>query len=110
MDKRTNKNIIEFISSVTRENPRILKAYLFGSYARKLNNPDSDIDIALVVRELKDDEIFDLQVQILLFASRFDSRIEPHLISNKDMEAKNPLAMEILKTGIEITPRSLDIV
>jgi len=109
MDKRTNKNIIDFVSSIAKDNPRILKVFLFGSYARQLNKPDSDIDIALVVKNLTDDEIFDLQVQLLLLASKFDSRIEPHLISNKDLETNNPFVLEILKTGIEINPRTSNI-
>ena len=106
MDKKTNQNIIEFISFIAKENPRILKAFLFGSYARNLNKPNSDIDIAIVVKDLSDNEIFDLQVQLLLLASKYDSRIEPHIISNKDLETNNPFVFEILKTGIEINPRT----
>jgi len=109
MDKKTNQNIIEFISFIAKENPRILKAFLFGSYARNLNKPNSDIDIAIVVKDLSDDEIFDLQVQLLLLASKYDSRIEPHIISNKDLETNNPFVFEILKTGIEINPRTPNI-
>ena len=105
MDKRTNKNIKDFISTITKNNPRILKAYLFGSYARKLNKPDSDIDIALIVKDLTDEEKFDLQVQLLLLASEYDSRIEPHLVSDKDLGTENPFILEILKTGIEIKPQ-----
>jgi len=109
MDKKTNQNIIEFISFIAKENPRILKAFLFGSYARNLNKPNSDIDIAIVVKDLSDNEIFDLQVQLLLLASKYDSRIEPHIISNKDLETNNPFVFEILKTGIEINPRTSNI-
>jgi predicted nucleotidyltransferase len=105
MDKKTNQNIIDFISFLAKENPRIVKAFLFGSYARNLNKPDSDIDIALVVKDLSDDEVFDLQVQLLLMASKYDSRIEPHVFSNNDLETNNPFVFEIIKTGIEINPQ-----
>ena len=105
MDRKTNQNIIDFISFLAKENPRIVKAFLFGSYARNLNKPDSDIDIALVVKDLSDDEVFDLQVQLLLMASKYDSRIEPHVISNNDLETNNPFVFEIIKTGIEINPQ-----
>jgi len=40
--------------------------------------------------------------QLLLIASKYDTRIEPHPISNKDFNSKNPFAYEIKKTGIEI--------
>jgi len=102
MDNRTDRNIIDFILSSAKNDKRVLKAYLFGSYARKTDKPDSDIDIALVIDNLDDDEKFDFQVQLLLLASKFDTRIEPHPISNKDLETNNPFVVEILKTGIEI--------
>ena len=56
MDKETNQNIIKFISSVAVSYPQFVKAYLFGSFARHLNHPDSDIDIALVFESLADEE------------------------------------------------------
>lgn len=104
MNKRTNKSISDFIASIAKQDSRLLKAYLFGSYARKVNNPESDIDIALVIKNLSDDEKFDLQVQLMLLASRFDTRIEPHPLSSVDFDSGNPFVSEIKKTGIEIKP------
>lgn len=106
MDKRTNKNISDYIASIAKQNSRLLKAYLFGSYARQLDKPESDIDIALVIENLDDDERFDLQVQLMLLAARFDSRIEPHPVSSNDFDSSNPFIVEIKKTGIEIEPRT----
>ena len=102
MDKRTDKIIRDYISSVATFNSRLEKAYLFGSYAKHSERPDSDIDIALVIRDLKDEERFDLQVQLMLLASDFDMRIEPHPISNSDFNSEFPFVAEIKKTGIEI--------
>ena len=102
MDKKTIKKINEFVRSVSDINPGFKKAYLFGSFARKSNNPDSDIDIALIIDDLKDDDRFDSQVQLILIASKIDSRIEPHPISSNDLSANNPFWEEIEKTGIEI--------
>ena len=76
---------------------------MFGSYARKTDNPTSDIDIALVIDNLKDDEKFDLQVKLILLASKFESRIEPHPISKEDFYSSNPFIAEIKRSGIEIT-------
>lgn len=106
MDKSTNKNISDYIASIAEQNPRLIKAYLFGSYARQLNKPESDIDVALVIENLNDDEKFDLQVQFMLLATRFDSRIEPHPVSSNDFDSSNPFIAEIKKTGIEIEPRT----
>ena len=108
MDKKTDRNIIDFISFVMKDDPRITRIFLFGSYARDLNRPDSDIDIAFIVKDLSDEEIFDYQVKYLVIASRYDTRIEPHFLSNNDLKS-NPFAIEVLKTGIDITPKTSDL-
>lgn len=106
MDKRTNKIISDYIASVAKQNTHLEKAYLFGSYAKLTNSIDSDIDIALIIDDLNDDEKFDLQVQLMLLASNFDMRIEPHPISRKDFNSGNPFVDEIKRTGIEIEPQT----
>lgn len=106
MDIRTNKVIGQYIASVAAQNKGLSKAYLFGSYAKETDKPDSDIDLALIIDNLKDDEQFDIQVQLMLLAADFDIRIEPHPISKKDFNYNNPLAAEILRTGIEIEPKT----
>ena len=106
MDKGTNKVISDYIASVAKQNTQLVNAYLFGSYAKQTNRMDSDIDVALIIDNLNDDERFDLQVQLMLLASNFDMRIEPHPISKKDFNSQNPFAAEIKKTGIEIEPRT----
>jgi predicted nucleotidyltransferase len=104
MDTETNRRIGDFISSVAGMNPRLIKAYVFGSYAKHLDRPDSDIDIAFIIDRLGDDEKFDLQVQLLLLAAKYDARIEPHPISKDDIHSNSPFANEIVRTGIEIEP------
>lgn len=106
MDKGTNKIISDYIASIAKLNTHLVKAYLFGSYAKRDDRIDSDIDIALIIDNLKDDEKFDLQVQLMLLASNFDIRIEPHPISYKDFNSGSPFAHEIKRTGIEIEPRT----
>ena len=108
MDNRTNKIIIDFISTVAEQNPDFVTAYLFGSYASDKEQPESDIDIAIIIDKLKDEEKFDVQVQLILLAAQIDSRIEPHPISIDDINSGNPFAFEIKRTGIEIKPRTHD--
>lgn len=103
MDKRTDKNINDFILAVANRTPNYVTAYLFGSYAKGTQTEDSDIDLALVIDKLHDDKRFDLQIQLMLLASEFDLRIEPHPISSEDFDSWSPFAAEIKKTGIEIT-------
>ena len=106
MDTKTNKIISDYISAVAEKNANLVKAYLFGSYASQNNRKDSDIDLALIIDHLEDKERFDLQVRLMLLAVDFVLRIEPHPIPEKDFHFNNPFVAEILKTGIEIEPKS----
>jgi len=103
MDKTTDIKVREFILEAGKQNPELVKAYLFGSYTRNTNFKfESDIDIALILNNLNDVDKFDMQVKLMMLALKFDSRIEPHPISEKDMNTNNPFTAEIKKTGIEI--------
>lgn len=108
MDKRTNKSISDFVSKVAEHFNMFDKAYLFGSFAKQNNKSDSDIDIALIITNLEDDNKFDVQVQLMMLAAEFDLRIEPHPISTNDFDSGNPFAMEIKKTGIRIEEGALN--
>jgi predicted nucleotidyltransferase len=102
MDKKTDTIIRQYILTVANQTPGFVTAYLFGSYAKNNQKPESDIDIALIIDDLKDSDKFDMQVQLMLLASKFDSRIEPHPLSKQDLISDNPFVHEIKKTGIEI--------
>jgi uncharacterized protein len=102
MDKRTDSIIRQYISSVANQTPGFVTAYLFGSFAKNNQRPESDIDIALIIDNLRDSDKFDIQVQLMLLAAKFDSRIEPHPLSRQDFLSDNPFVYEIMKTGIEI--------
>ncbi len=109
MDKSINEAINSFILKAAELNPKLITAYLFGSFAKDKDSINSDIDIALVIDDLKDDDRFDLQVKLMLLASQFDSRIEPHPLSGNDFFSGNPFTTEIKRTGIEIKPQNLTI-
>ena len=102
MDKKSDNTIKQFVLKVANQTPGFVTAYLFGSYAKNNQHTDSDIDIALVIAGLKDSEKFDTQVNLLVLASQFDSRIEPHPLSLHDFNAENPFVHQIKTTGIEI--------
>lgn len=102
MDKKTINIIKDYLASLRKYKIFVEKAYLFGSYAKKRFDNNSDIDIALILKSFPDDKKFDIQVQLLLIASEFDTRIEPHPFSSKDFNHYNPFASEIIKSGFEI--------
>lgn len=102
MDKETDNIIKQYISSVANQTPGFVTAYLFGSFAKNNQRAESDIDIAVIIDNLMDSEKFNIQVQLMLLASKFDSRIEPHPLSKQDFISDNPFVHEIKKTGIEL--------
>lgn len=101
MDKETAINTAKnYISYLRQNNFDIIKAVIFGSYAKGNFNNDSDIDLALVFRNLEDK--FNTQVSLISLTYKFDTRIEPHPIDVIDYNKNNPFAYEIIKNGIEI--------
>lgn len=102
MDKRTVLNIAqEYLNSVS-EKYVIEKAFLFGSFA--INKEKRDSDIAIVFVNIPD--FFTVQLDLMKLRRKIDLRIETHLFSIEDFNENNPLAFEIIKTGIELKIKS----
>lgn len=89
-----------YLKAVPRDKYDLSKAYLFGSYARNNQHEESDIDLALVIRNLSDP--FGAQVELMQLRREFDLRIEPHPFLESDFSLLNPLVSEILQYGQEI--------
>lgn len=102
MDKGITRTIRQYIDSVAKQQPGLISAFVFGSYAKDKHRDESDIDVALVIDNLLDSERFDTQVRLMVLASHIDTRIEPHPISKEDLNSNNPFAVEIRRTGIEL--------
>lgn len=70
--------------------------YLYGSYNKGKARPDSDIDVAVVVPEVKDDF---LKASALLWSLTWNvnTLIEPVLI---DQRHPSPLYEDVLRTGV----------
>ena len=103
-----NQSILETAERFAKlipSNLMVKKAYLFGSYAKGIEQEGSDIDIAIVLGNMPD--FFAAQMQMMRLRRKVDLRIEPHPISEKDFNATNPFALEIQKTGIELTTLSV---
>ena len=78
MDKGQVKRITrEFAASIDQE-VDLLKVILYGSWIDGHPDEDSDIDIAVVIRECTTDYL-DLLTTLYRHASAIDIRIEPNL-------------------------------
>ncbi len=101
MDKDKASQIArKYISFIRKRDPDVQKAYIFGSCVKGTIKEDSDIDLAIIFKNL--DDSFDMQVQLMKLRRKFDTRIEPHPFRESDFQASNPFANEILNTGLEI--------
>jgi len=103
MDNTIDKAIADYIKLIREKYSRLEAAWLFGSHAKGKPTIDSDIDLALIFRELDDSVRFDVQVQLMFLAAKIDSRIEPHPISLEDFNSGNPFVTEIQKYGIVVS-------
>ena len=101
-------NTREQIEEIAREYGRLVKEklnvkniYLYGSYAKGTHTSDSDIDIAVVGDDFTGDPIEDTLL-LMRMRRKIDNRIEPRPFKTCDFNSSNPLAKEIIDTGIMI--------
>jgi predicted nucleotidyltransferase len=103
MDQNIDSAIAKYLQLVRDKYADLECAYVFGSFAKGYASDESDIDLALIFSQLDGSQRFDTQVQLMLLASKIDSRIEPHPLSHEDFYSENPFIHEIKKTGYEVT-------
>ncbi len=100
MDNKDVLNVARKYASVVAANFACKQIFLFGSYARGTNREESDIDIAVVLDDFENS--LDVQLELMRLRRKIDSRIEPHPFREKDFNATNPIAYEILRHGWQI--------
>lgn len=100
MDKREAIEIASKYASLVKTKYDFVKMILFGSYAKGNFNKDSDIDIAVILKDYNN--LIEIQLELMRLRRKIDSRIEPHPFREKDFTLTNPLVNEIIKYGEEI--------
>lgn len=104
VDAKINKEIMNTIKTYIEKVKSIYEIeaiIIFGSYAKGLENENSDIDIAIVSKDFKD--LLDDGAKLSGMTWKIDTRIEPHPIELNDYIKKdNPFIKEIIKTGIKV--------
>lgn len=103
-DLNSNKQI----SDIAMQNADSLKGhvglhslYVYGSYASGKFTEDSDIDIAVVADGFSGDIVEDT-FKLMKIRRNVDNRIEPHPFSIEDFNEDDPMAKEVMRTGIRI--------
>jgi predicted nucleotidyltransferase len=100
MDKREALNIASKYAIAVKSKYDFAKVILFGSFARGNFNEDSDIDIAVILKDYHN--LIDTQLDLMRLRRKINSRIEPHPFRERDFNASNPMVYEILKYGEDI--------
>ena len=105
MDRTDAINIAKQYASVIKANFDCKQVFLFGSYAKGTHHEESDIDIAVILKEFENP--METQLELMRLRRKIDGRIEPHPFREKDFNIKNPVVKEILKQGRRIDTSSI---
>jgi len=97
MDKREIIDIVNEFALKVVEKYDCVGIVLFGSYAKGSYHTDSDIDIAVILKDY--DNLMNIQLDLMKLRRKIDSRIEPHPIKESDFKEGGPLINEIKKYG-----------
>lgn len=100
MDKKDAIDIANRYANAVKSKYDYIKIILFGSYAKGNFNEDSDIDIAVILKDYNN--LMEIQLDLMRLRRNIDSRIEPHPFREYDFEITNPIVNEIVKYGQEI--------
>ncbi|MBR1808884.1 MAG: nucleotidyltransferase domain-containing protein [Paludibacteraceae bacterium] len=98
MDKGQVIEIVKRYKQMVSQQIDNAQVYLYGSYSKGNARPESDIDVAVVVPEVKGDWL-DISAKLWLIAPEVNYLIEPVLI---DKRYQSPLYDDIIRTGIAI--------
>jgi len=102
MDKEGAFKIInEYLQLLKRKGIKVEEAYIFGSYIRGNFHENSDIDLALVISNLKDR--LGVQTELLKLGRDFNYIIEPHPFDKNEFNHFHPLTHEILTLGVKVS-------
>jgi predicted nucleotidyltransferase len=100
MDKREAVMAAQqYVNTVGGKYP-LCRAFVFGSYVKGNQRPDSDIDVAVVMRDINN--LFDTQVDLMQLRSNHDLQIEPHAFRENDFDSDDPFVYEILQDSVEL--------
>jgi len=96
---KIKRMIDNYLSLLKENNIPIKNAYLFGSYAKGHSNEWSDIDLAIVSDFFEGIRIKDKIRRLTLSVS---SSLEILPFNTNDFTQDNPLAKEIMDSGIKL--------
>lgn len=102
MDTQTALKIIEpYLEKIKHNDINYNEVWLFGSVAKGTASIESDIDLAIILKEI--DNKFETDVKLMTLRDGSELSIEPHTFSINEFNSSNPIAQDILNFGIKIS-------
>ena len=98
MDKEQVIDIVKEYKKLVTVTIADAQVYLYGSYSKGTAHADSDIDVAVIVPQIKGDWL-DISTHLWLLAPQVNYRIEPVLI---DKRHASPLYEDVMRTGVAV--------
>lgn len=77
------------------------EAWLFGSYAKGNQHDNSDIDIAIVLKD-NVNHTFETEVKLMVIRKGDETIIEPHAFTKAEFDYRTPIVNQIIKYGVRI--------
>ena len=101
MDKINALNIaIQYLKRLKENNINFSDAWLFGSYAKGLQQENSDIDLAIVLDDKE--KSFDTEVKLMIIRRGEETLIEPHAFTKDEFDTTLPIVNQIINNGERI--------
>ena len=100
---KTIEDIKKFYSQI-KDTYKVKRIFLYGSYAKGTANPDSDIDVGVVIEGLEKMDEIKVLSQLYDRTKKVNTLIEPFCISFKDYKKPLPASIlaDMIKSGIII--------
>lgn len=99
--EQVKNTINNYAALLINEGLSLEKIILFGSFSKGMQNEDSDIDIAVILKKFNEDK-FTTRLKLLKLSRKFEEVIEPHPFLVNEFNDADPFAAEILETGLVI--------
>ena len=101
MDKINALNIVmQYLKRLKENNINFSDAWLFGSYAKGLQQANSDIDLAIVLNDKE--KSFDTEVKLMIIRRGEETLIEPHIFTKDEFDKNLPIVNQIINNGERI--------
>jgi len=78
---------------------KVKAVYIYGSYVKGLANANSDMDVAVIIEPVTDNEYSNIFGELYNIAAGYDANLEPNLLVDDGEYCKYSFLAEVIETG-----------